>query len=191
MGKPDVPRVCEHCRTPFLAYRTFVNKGRARFCTIQCVGKAEASKRRERLFEKIEKTDGCWFWTGRLDEHGYGVVTLSSPKRTGRVHRMIWEMERGPIPEGLSLLHACDTPRCVNPGHLSIGTQRDNMADAKRKGRMAVGAQHGGARLSDADVLQIRALGSSGRYHYDIAKDFGVSKGQISHIIAGKGWRHI
>jgi hypothetical protein len=76
---------------------------------------------------------GCWRWTGSLDSTGYGQV-----KRAGRrisAHRYAWEIARGPIAEGLAICHRCDDPRCVNPAHLFLGTQRDNIQDSVAKGR--------------------------------------------------------
>lgn len=80
-------------------------------------------------------TTGCWLWTGTLQSKGYGL--LSTTRRAGPLlaHRIAWLLLRGPIPPGGQVLHSCDVPCCVNPGHLFIGSASDNTADMVRKGR--------------------------------------------------------
>jgi hypothetical protein len=93
----------------------------------------------ERFMAKVspEPTSGCWLWTGALGMDGYGIrVHLHGEERKPRrAHRASWEIFRGPIPDGLWVLHRCDNPPCVNPDHLFLGTQTDNIRDAVRKGR--------------------------------------------------------
>lgn len=84
-----------------------------------------------------EAITGCWLWLGKPDKHGYGRINVGG--RAGKAqfaHRVSWELHRGSIPNGMGVLHHCDTPSCVNPDHLFIGTQSDNMRDARAKGRM-------------------------------------------------------
>ncbi len=83
-----------------------------------------------------EPESGCWLWQGRHDQNGYGQISFNYAK--WRVHRLLYTLLREPIPDSLFLCHKCDNPPCVNPGHLFIGTQQDNMQDALAKGRMVI-----------------------------------------------------
>jgi hypothetical protein len=92
----------------------------------------------ERFASKVspEPTSGCWLWDGQVDLNGYARISRGPPwTRITFGHRVAWELHRGPIPTGLSVLHRCDVPGCVNPDHLFLGTQADNMADMNAKGR--------------------------------------------------------
>jgi hypothetical protein len=89
----------------------------------------------ERFWAKVRITPGCWLWMAAVNDRGYGRFTLD---RTGKLipaHRFAWSAENGPIPPGLLVCHSCDNPPCVNPAHLWLGTQSDNMIDCLAKGR--------------------------------------------------------
>lgn len=90
----------------------------------------------QRFWPKVKKRgpDDCWLWTARKGTHGYGMI--SSPGH-GMLfaHRVCFAIHNGPIPSGLVVLHSCDTPACVNPAHLRLGTQGDNLRDMSAKGR--------------------------------------------------------
>lgn len=88
----------------------------------------------------MEPMSGCWLWTGSIAQHGYGVFGIKGHSQ--RAHRVSWAMHRGKIPDGLYVCHRCDVPSCVNPAHLFLGTQRDNIHDCIKKGR----ARHAGGR---------------------------------------------
>jgi len=76
---------------------------------------------------------GCWIWIGRLDNGGYGVMSIEGENKYA--HRISYELHNGPIPPGLFVCHHCDTPACINPKHLYAGTQADNMRDMAARGR--------------------------------------------------------
>jgi hypothetical protein len=132
----------------------------------------------------------CWIWTGPTMSSGYGQASVGGRRSTA--HRMAWELTNGPIPPGLSVLHRCDNRPCVNPGHLFLGTQADNMRDMALKGRHhgsgVRGERQGLARLTEAAVRQIRRSDLSNAI---LAIRFGVDAGTISKVRRGRTWRHV
>lgn len=91
-----------------------------------------------RFWDKVERNeDGCWLWRASTDPRGYGkiVVHVDGEARLSGAHRVSWELANGPIPTGLCVLHRCDTPSCVRPDHLFLGTLADNTKDMYGKGR--------------------------------------------------------
>jgi hypothetical protein len=109
-------------------------------------------------------------------------------------HRVSWELHRGLIPDGLYVLHQCDTPLCVNPNHLFLGTQSDNIKDAFVKGRKTSprnsGEGHPMSKLTNEDVRRIREMGGT-TTQQELARRFKVHQSNISNILLGKRWSHI
>lgn len=142
-----------------------------------------------RFWQKVKRVGECLIWQAATFRSGYGAMqigTLAQPK-TVLAHRLSWELNVGPIPKGLSVLHRCDNRRCVNPAHLFLGTQADNLIDAASKGRMRRGPQHHNTKLSEA---QVRAIRANGERAVTLAKKMGVSDSNIRHVRAGRTWRH-
>jgi hypothetical protein len=142
---------------------------------------------------KVQKSDACWLWVGHRNTGGYGVICWNG--KPWKAHRMAWILTNGKIPKGLNVLHRCDNPPCVNPAHLFLGTQADNVMDAFLKGRLhpyrrRTGEQHHMAKLTAEQVVQMRALRNSAPYHA-IAKQFGVSTMTAYRAITGQSWREI
>jgi len=137
----------------------------------------------QRFWRFVEKGDGCWLWLGNVHQHRpYGKFSVSG--RTVLAHRFSYEMHRGAIPRGMLVCHCCDEPRCVNPEHLFVGTQADNIADRDRKGRRA--PRHVLPRkLSDADAAALVAMGHAGATGAFLARAFGVSQGTVSQVRHG------
>lgn len=94
----------------------------------------------KRFWEKVKKTESCWLWTGAQKIDGYGTCYYKGTNH--QAHRVSWELLRGPIAPGLFVLHECDNPPCVNPEHLKVGTQKQNMQDCARRGRLALLHKH-------------------------------------------------
>lgn len=134
-----------------------------------------------------EPMSGCWLWVGMETRHGYGEIRRGG-KRDGRVlaHRLSWQIHNGPIPDGMVVCHRCDTPACVNPDHLFVGTQAENIADMWSKGRGAAGESAPSAKLSESDV---KAIIADSRTQEEIAADYGVSSSHVSMIQTGRQWR--
>jgi hypothetical protein len=107
---------------------------------------------------------------------------MSVNKRTTFAHRVAWIAFKGPIPPGLFVLHKCDVRSCVNPDHLFLGSNYDNVADMVAKGRHPKGETHGRHVLKDADVAEIRAERSSGATLAQIAARFGIHLSYVGHI---------
>lgn len=143
-------------------------------------------KNKKNFWKKVLKTESCWIWLAHRHPQGYGVLTVSG--KNCRAHRFSWELHNGQIPHGLWVLHKCDNPPCVNPGHLFLGTRSDNMNDCSAKGRMLNGEKNHNARLTIGDVVIIR---SSARARRALGKEFGVSVTTISNIQNGNSWKHV
>ena len=147
-----------------------------------------------RFWDKVDRRgpEECWPWTASTTEKGYGKIGVGSPPRhLLSTHRMSWILAYGPIPPGMHVLHRCDVPGCVNPSHLFLGTQADNIADREAKGRGPVGERNGVSKLTEADVLEIRARLQQGEYQSEIGKDFLVAQTTISAIARGVTWKHL
>lgn len=142
----------------------------------------------ERLWLKVRKTDGCWLWTGRVQSEGYGQMIAD--KRRRLCHHLSWEIHNGkPVPPGMKVLHSCDVPRCCNPAHLSLGTQRDNMRDMSAKGRSAKGKRR--IKLTAEIATAIRKRHAEGVAMPVIAKEFKVGRGTVFLIVHRKTWKHV
>lgn len=135
-----------------------------------------------------EPNTGCWLWGGPESGDGYG--TFYAQGRVYRAHRAAYTLFVGD-PAGLLICHRCDTPLCVNPGHLYAGTHADNVRDCVRRGRnhIARGTQHGNAKLTPEQVRSIRNDRES--FQADLADAYGVSQSLISLIKRREAWRHV
>ncbi len=151
---------------------------------------------------KVSKT-GCMEFSS-ICGTGYGMfcVRRGGKKKSVRAHRYSWEMNHGPIPDGLCVLHKCDNPKCVNPEHLFLGTNKDNFWDAVKKGRMVTdffghrlipnGEKSGSSKLTEEIVKEIRRKYKPGVYgKVKIARDYGIDPSHALRIVKGISWSHL
>lgn len=130
--------------------------------------------------------DGCIYWTGAIGNRGYGVCCLH--KKIGAAHRLAYQTFVGPIPDGLFVCHTCDVRHCINPKHLFVGTQDDNMKDKVKKVRHSHGEVHGMAKLTEE---QARLALESHAPNSTLAELFGVTRDHVAAIRNGKVWKHL
>ncbi len=138
MAKPKFTKICPGCSSQFSCGYPSEFK-RKKYCTKTCsnIHRPQPSAK-ERLWEKVDRSGDCWIWKGAISNKGYGSFRFNN--KTELAHRVAWILVNGPIPDGVGdhgtcVLHSCDNPRCVNPAHLFLGTQVDNINDMVRKGR--------------------------------------------------------
>ena len=144
-----------------------------------------------RFNAKWHEEGDCWIWTGATSAKGYGEIKIPKTRRQIPAHRLSYVIHRGQIPEGKCVLHRCDTPGCVNPAHLFIGTKLDNSLDMVSKMRHCYGERQGSHKLTEKEVLDIHRLLKLGVKQTEIAAMFGIQQMQVSRIKRGERWKHI
>lgn len=134
---------------------------------------------------------GCWIWIGSLAADGYGEYSAGrrNPKgRPPKAHRYSYARAYGPIPAGQCVCHRCDVPLCVNPQHLFLGTPLENNTDKVRKARHVHGRRVHTAKLTESQVLEIRAAKGT---IASIAEQYGVTDTNVSMIRLGRTWKQV
>ena len=145
----------------------------------------------ERFWQSVDKqsAEDCWLWTAATNGVGYGKLHVDG--RLVYVHRFSYELHHGPIPGDLYVCHSCDVAGCVNPAHLWLGTNADNLADMAAKRRSNHGARSPHAKLTTSQVREIRRLASTGKHtHAELGVQFNVTQSNVSKIIRRQTWRH-
>lgn len=137
------------------------------------------------FYDHVFLTTDCWLWTGAIDKNGYGISAIKQRKISA--HRVSYLLHYGEIPPNLYVLHTCHNPSCVNPNHLKIGTQKDNIQDQINIGTH-VGKNRSAAKLTENDVQYIR---TSSKSYIDIAKELSVSKHCIWDVLNYRSWKHV
>ena len=137
---------------------------------------------------------GCWEWKRSKNIYGYGTLKVNG--KTVTAHKTAYELFVGEVPDGLLVLHSCDNPSCINPAHLHVGTQSDNMKECYERGRSSIkpvslkGEKNGSAKLTSADVNEIRKMLSCGKKQQQIAEVFKISQSQVSNIARERRWAY-
>jgi DNA-directed RNA polymerase subunit H (RpoH/RPB5) len=148
---------------------------------------------KERFESKFisEPNSGCWLWTASYRTTGYGQFNFTG-YRPEIASRSAYKIYIGPIPKNMEVCHKCDTPACVNPKHLFLGSHTDNMHDSSMKKRLHFGEENGMNKLTEKQIIEIRKKYIPDIYTQDmLAKEYGVTQGQISGIVNNKRWRHV
>ncbi len=143
----------------------------------------------ERFYEKVNKTNTCWLWTGaRIEGMGYGILRRGTRNEgTILAHRLSWELSYGFIPKKMQVCHKCDNPICINPDHLFLGTQYDNIQDMISKSRDNT---NGRRKLSQHNIDNIRGKYLTGHYSLrSLAEIYGVGHKQIHRIVTFENWK--
>ena len=186
--------ICWRCGNPYARA-----KGRAgKFCSYTCSKTGPRKSLSDSFFKRVIKKQGeCWGWIGSKDKDGYGVFNRRNYFYPGeqRASRISWLIHKGPIANGLMVLHNCDNPECTNPEHLFLGDAMDNNQDMVRKGRAVYlhGQESPNSKLTEKQVLEIRRRASEeGRgIQRRLAKELGVGFKAISKIVNRQRWAHV
>ena len=134
-----------------------------------------------------KQPNGCWLWTKRVDGDGYGRTVDKWYRIHGKsgAHQLSYIWHHGPIGHDKQVCHTCDNPTCINPAHLFLGSNQDNMTDKVIKGRQIV-------KLTETQVLEIRSRYATGSFtQAELAPDYDVSEEAIRCVVNRKSWRHI
>lgn len=146
----------------------------------------------ERLWSRVDSSGGtyaCWPWMGARFHFGHGAIKVNG--RPWGAHRIAWELENGPVPEGQNVQHICDNPPCCNPRHLYVGTPRENGRDMAIRNRVRRGEQAPNARLTESIVLTARRRCAAGEEIREIARDFEVAESVLGRAVRGVTWAHL
>ena len=172
--------------------------GRKRKTSINQADAVLPSNTRIRFWERVERTDNCWEWVGARNLSGYGHLWIAGGNISA--HRISWLLHYGSIPSGMLICHHCDNPGCVNPQHLFLGTQKENLADRERKGRTPkgdrssrrlhldrypTGERHYKAKFSIDEVLSIKQAVANGSCQRKLARQYEVHKDTIWRVVHG------
>lgn len=161
-----------------------------RFCSHRCAGRGKPKWHvsiRDKFFFHVfpEPMSGCWLWDGpQTSRGGYGQFAFGD-RRNIKAHRYSYELHKGPIPDSLFVCHKCDTPACVNPDHLYVGTAADNAADAVSRNRSCRGQKNTHAILTEIQVRQIRRSTASVAV---LVSRYGIAESTVRAVLKRHSW---
>jgi hypothetical protein len=198
---------CLNCEKTFHLPQSSIKRGFGKYCSWKCREDHHVSTEENRFWANVQKTDKCWIWIGRRTKQGYGSFSglrqgLGVFPENGRIstsaHRFSWKFKNGPIPNGLDVLHYCDTPPCVNPDHLWLGTDLDNMRDKVRKGRQnsPSGIEHYHAHMTSEDAIRAMRKENT-KFPMEnstvlrISQKYGVSANVVRNVIYRKSYKNV
>jgi hypothetical protein len=191
-----ITRVCCFCGGSFEFRGSRNNPRLGLFCSRRCSsrhkGQQESRPIEERFWRWVEKTEGCWNWTGDRNLSGYGRIWCNTKKKTVLAHRVAFVLHGNDLDDDLLLRHSCDNKLCVNPAHLLPGTSQDNANDAMERGRLMRGEQVNTAKLTEAQVREIRQRYAAGETCYNwLARDYPITGETLRGIVWRKSWKHV
>lgn len=188
--KDGVLNTCTECGLRY--YVSPSHREKSTYCSRPCRAKGQTKWQTKdlasRFWEKVNKTETCWLWTGAKLRTGYGSIRIDH--KAERAHRVAYELSVGKIPSGFLILHSCDNPLCVNPDHLRVGDKRANTKDAIERGQHSVGELDKKSKLSKEAVLTIRIAANNGVSGRFLAKQFGICESHVSGIKNGFHRKH-
>lgn len=152
----------------------------------------------ERVWERVDTSGPCWLWRGSAESGGYGDMSIALLGKKGsrhriHAHRAVYLLACGEVPDDMCVCHHCDTPLCVRPSHLFLGTKGDNVHDMDHKGRRVSlrGFSINTAKLNEEKVVEIRRRFVMGESGPKLGRAFGVSSQMIYDIANHKYWKHV
>lgn len=171
----------------------------SRRCKARLQGRETMKKANDRFWSRVNKTPGlgpngtCWEWTGRKNPRGYGIFSLGPYERLA--HRLSYCISKkrdiNELPSKRVVRHKCDNTSCVNPKHLILGSQKDNMRDARERNRTRCGERHSGSILTNDDVLCLRLLYSVNTPLKTLKSLVNVQEATLLSALNGKTWKHL
>src|SRR3990172_5802510 len=146
-----------------------------------------------RFWSHVKKTETCWLWMGAKTVYGYGSVLLTKKPKTRHMlaHRVSYELQNGPTPQGQCVCHHCDVKLCVRLDHCFTGTNADNAADRHRKGRTVFGEEHGMAKLTVEMVREIRDLRHAGVTSRELGVRYRIHPAYVNQVVRRDRWLHV
>lgn len=182
-----VPLVCPQCGATFEVFPSEATDGRVH-CSRACMAAAYAAKPNwQRVWSKVDYGGpGCWNWIGHVTVYGYGALTAEGGQRGARATRIIWRMLHGESP--VQVCHHCDNPRCCRPSHLYAGTHQTNADDRARRGRARYVPK---AKVTEAQVREIRALHAAGVGPAKLGRTYGIAPNTVGAIVTRRSWPNV